>query len=140
MTTLNEWQVTDSEDDAGETVSLKLAGPGTGRERREYRRHDLEAFQIAVDRWDGGGGVKKGSFGRLVDLSAGGLRIRTSERTVRADQQIRVRLELPTFAGICPFVDTRAGQPQPSRSWVGWLAVSRVRRINDLESEVAGRL
>jgi hypothetical protein len=140
MTTLHEWQMTDTESERGETSSLKMAGPGTGRERRAYRRHDLEAFQINVDRWDGRGGARKVTFGRLVDLSAGGIRIRTPEQAIHADQQIRVRLELPTFAGICPFVDTRCGQPQPSRSWVGWLAVSRVRRISDLECEVAGRL
>src|SRR6476469_6354531 len=98
MTTLHEWQMTDSEDDLGEPASLKLGGPGTGRERREFRRHDLEGFQISVDRWDGRGGARKVTFGKLVDLSAGGIRIRTPEGTIHADQQIQLRLELPTFA------------------------------------------
>src|SRR3954464_2240077 len=140
MTTLHEWQMTESEEERGEAETLKLGGPGTGRERREFRRHDLEAFQFSVDRWDGRGGVKKVSFGKLVDLSAGGIRLPPRGRAFPAVKQIQVRLYRPPFAAICPFVDTRGGQPQPSRCWVGWLAVSRVRPINDLECEVAGRL
>ncbi len=56
------------------------------------------------------------------------------------DQQIRVRLELPPFAGICPFVDTTGGQPAPKREWVGWMTVSRVMSLGDNQCEIAGRL
>ena len=53
MTTLHEWQMTETESELGETSSLKMAGPGTGRERRVYRRHDLEMSSIKVERYDG---------------------------------------------------------------------------------------
>ena len=56
---------------------------------------------------------KRQTFGRLVDISASGVRIRAAREAVRPDQQIRVRLELPAFAGICPFVDTTGGQASP---------------------------
>jgi hypothetical protein len=79
-------------------------------------------------------------IGRIVDISAGGVRIRTSQRGLRADHQIRVRLELPSFAGISPFIDTATGQPEPKQEWVGWMAVCRVRDTGDGELEIAGRL
>src|SRR4051794_41982605 len=112
MTTLHEWQMTDSEGEQGEAETLKLGGPGTGRDRREFRRHDLEAFQFSVDRWDGRGGAKKASFGKLVDLSAGAIRLRTRQRAIHAEQQIQVPLRLPRRAGTVPFLSPRAGHAQ----------------------------
>jgi hypothetical protein len=110
------------------------------RDRREHRRHDLEQLNINIDRWDGfrrGGTV----FGQIVDISAGGVRIRTTERNLRPDHQIRVRLELPAYAGICPFIDTSSGRdPEPKHEWVGWMAVCRVTPLEDGEYEIAGRL
>ncbi len=108
-------------------------------ERRAYRRHDLEPAEISVQRWEGS---KRGGkpFGRLLDLSAGGIRIRTADASVRADQQIRLRLELPNYAGISPFIDTTTDEPTPKNDWVGWLAVTRVSKVNDREVEVSGRL
>ena len=82
--------------------SKSIASTKAGAERREYRRHDLETQDIVVDRWDGGRRSGK-NFGKLVDLSAGGVRIRTSQENVKPDHQIRVRLELPAYAGISPF-------------------------------------
>jgi hypothetical protein len=114
-----------------------------GRDRRQHRRHDLEQQELSIDRYDGNSrriGAARASLGRIVDLSAGGVRIRTTE-AMKPDHQVRVRLELPAFAGISPFVDTATGQPRPSRHWVGWMAVSRVQRVGDGgEYEVAGRL
>lgn len=105
-------------------------------ERRQYRRHDLEPQGLEVQRYTGT--AREGlALGRLVDLSSGGARIRTKQANVRPDQQIRIRLQLPTYAGISPFVDT-AGM-RPTGEWVGWLAVSRVKQIGS-EFEVAGRL
>src|SRR5450432_4326663 len=74
----------------------------SGADRREFRRHDLEHQGIPIDRWDGGRRVGK-NFGKIVDISAGGVRIRTSE-PIKQDHQIRVRLDLPAYAGICPFI------------------------------------
>jgi len=110
-------------------------------DRREHRRHDIEQQGLTVERWDGakrgGGGAL---LGRLVDISAGGVRIRTSQVNVRPDQQIRVRLELPAYAGIFPFIDTTGQNPQPKHEWVGWMAVCRVIPTGDGEVELAGRL
>lgn len=110
-----------------------------GADRRRHRRHDLEQQRIAVGRWDGARRASE-PFGRIVDISAGGVRIRTSDAGVRPDNQIRVRLELPAYAGICPFVDIAAGEPQPKREWIGWMAVNRVERVARNEYDVAGTL
>ena len=117
----------------------KTSAEGTGAERRRHRRHDLEPMGISVQRWDGA--RQSGhEFGHIVDLSAGGVRIRTDQPGLRADHQIRVRMELPVYAGICPFVDTTASQPQPKREWIGWLAVNRVQKLNADAFDVAGTL
>ena len=126
---------------AATAASVSSAGPRLvlDPERREHRRHDLEHQGITVERWDSarrGGAV----LGQIVDLSAGGVRIRTTERNLRPDSQIRVRLELPAYAGICPFIDTTGQSPEPRHEWVGWMAVCRVRPVGGGEVEVAGRL
>jgi hypothetical protein len=108
-------------------------------DRRQFRRHDLEPQGIAVERWDGA--RRSGTqFGTIVDLSAGGVRIRTENANIKPDNQIRVRLELPPFAGICPFVERSNEGIQPKREWVGWMTVSRVQKIDDAHVDVAGRL
>ncbi len=130
MTTLHEYKP---------QPKLRLTVESEGAERRQHRRHDLEHTGLQVDRWDGtrrAGEV----FGKIVDLSAGGLRIRSHHRNVKPDQQIRVRLELPAYAGICPFVDTASPFPRPKREWVGWMAVSRVQASEDGQADIAGRL
>ena len=111
----------------------------TGKERRNHRRHDLELQDIGVERWDGDKRAGE-TFGRIVDISAGGVRVRTAQPNVKTDHQIRVRLELPTYAGICPFVDTRGGQLEPRKDWVGWMTVARVSEVGDKQYEVAGQL
>jgi hypothetical protein len=111
----------------------------TGKERRTFRRHDLETQDIGMQRWDGN--KREGeTLGRILDLSAGGVRVRTSQENLKADHQIRVRLELPTYAGICPFVDTQGGQLQPRKDWVGWMTVARVQKIGEKQYDVAGQL
>ena len=109
-----------------------------GSERRQHRRHDMEPQGIAVERWDGAS--QPHAFGKIVDLSAGGVRIRTAQSNVRPDNQIRVRLSLPPYAGICPFVETEAGESKPKREWVGWMAVRRVQPIDERQYDVAGSL
>ena len=110
-----------------------------GADRRLHRRHDLEQQGITVERVDANRKARE-KLGEIVDISAGGVRIRTTDTNYRADAQVRVRLELPAYAGICPFVDTATGQPQPKREWTGWLTISRVLPINDKTYDVAGRL
>jgi hypothetical protein len=110
-----------------------------GSERRTHRRHDMEPQDIFVDRWDGGrrSGHK---FGKIVDLSAGGVRVRTAEGEIRPDHQIRVRLELPSYAGICPFISNDGSHLEPKNEWVGWMTVSRVSQLGSEQFEIAGRL
>ena len=110
-------------------------------ERREHRRHDIEQQGLTVQRYDGPtrGGTAT-VLGQIIDISAGGVRIRTKQANVRPDHQIRVRLELPAYAGILPFIDTTGQHPQPKREWVGWMAVCRVQPADNGEVELAGRL
>ena len=110
-----------------------------GDERRQHRRHDLEQQGITIDRWDGSRKVGA-QFGQIVDLSAGGVRIRTEQTHIRPDQQVRVRIELPDYAGIAPFIDASTNDLQPKREWVGWMAVARVNKIDEKRVDVAGRL
>jgi hypothetical protein len=107
-------------------------------EQRNHRRYDLGGQTLMVNRWDASRRSAQ-PLGYLVDLSAGGARIRTEQVNIKPDSQIRVRLELPAYAGICPFIETTTGTPQPKNEWVGWLAVTRVTRV-DGTCEVAGRL
>ena len=125
--------------DEGTALVMPRATAGVAaRDRREFRRHDLEQQGIAVERFDGRRG--RDYIGRIIDISAGGIRIRTSERGLRPDHQVRVRLELPPFAGISPFIDTADGRTEPKQEWVGWMAVCRVIETEGGEVEVAGRL
>jgi hypothetical protein len=108
-------------------------------DRREHRRHNLEQQGVAVERWDGQHRVGQ-PLGRIVDLSAGGVRVLTQKADVRADQHIRVRVALPSYAGISPFVAPSAAGLQPKGEWIGWMTVSRVKPLSDNQMEVAGRL
>jgi hypothetical protein len=117
----------------------KLAPQPTGSERRQHRRHDLEGQEIPVDRWDSGKKPDK-TFGKIVDISSGGVRIRTTNEGVKPDNQIRVRLELPNYAGISPFISSGAQSGlSPRNDWVGWMTVSRVVPVGG-EYDVAGQL
>lgn len=122
---------------SAEFSTMRIAGQGSWLDRREHRRHDMETQGVTVERFDGRGGK---TFGQLVDISAGGMRLRTTEGSVRPDQQIRVRLELPTFAGINPFIGRAGDGLEPRREWVGWMAVSRVQPTGKGQHEIAGRL
>ena len=130
MTTLHQYKP---------SAKFNVAIDPDGAERREHRRHDLEQQGIVIDRWDG---ARRGgqTFGQIVDLSAGGVRIRTEQTHIRPDQQVRVRIELPVYAGISPFIDASEKNLQPKREWVGWMAVSRVNKIDEERCDVAGRL
>ena len=138
MTTLHLYGRTD---ESGENMlqQQRERDERCGIERRAHRRYDFEQRGITLDRWNGNTRSRV-TFGQVVDLSAGGVRIRTTQPNLRSDTQIRVRLELPPYAGICPFVDTTGGQARPKREWTGWMTVARIRPIGAGEYEVAGRL
>ena len=130
MTTLHEYKA--------KAAEKTLEDQKTGAERRRHRRHEIDHQGIPIDRWDGSRRTGQ-NFGQIVDLSAGGVRIRTEQQDLKADNQIRVRMELPDYAGISPFIDTTEGV-RPKREWIGWMAVTRVSRIDSKRSDVAGRL
>jgi hypothetical protein len=116
----------------------RIERKGTAVERRAHRRHDLHQQAIPVERWDmrNKAGVV---VGQIVDMSSGGVRIRT-QSPVAADQQIRLRIELPTYAGISPFIDTSTGTAKAKTQWVGWMAVCRVAKADGNSYDVGGRL
>ncbi|HEX4125571.1 MAG TPA: PilZ domain-containing protein [Tepidisphaeraceae bacterium] len=138
-------------DSQGAEFKLKLTEPMTSRarptagkdkvgpERRVHRRHDLEQQSLSLQRFNAGQANRE-VLGTIVDLSPGGVRVRTQQPNIHTDNQIRVRLELPLYAGISPFVDTTGSEPSPKREWVGWMAVSRVNKVGSAEYEIGGRL
>jgi hypothetical protein len=113
--------------------------PDTSSDQREHRRYDLGGQTLSVNRWDASRRAAQ-PLGFLMDLSASGVRLRTDQQNIKADSQIRVRLELPSYAGISPFIDTASGDAKPRTEWVGWLAVSRVRKVDGNSYDIAGRL
>jgi hypothetical protein len=131
-----------SQADNGKSKGLKLTSStpsASGADRRQHRRYDLGGQTLSVNRWDGRRREAQ-DLGYLVDLSATGARVRTTQSNIRPDQQIRVRLEMPSYAGICPFIDTTGNDPKPKNEWVGWMAVNRVQKLSEDQFEVAGRL
>jgi hypothetical protein len=134
----------------GSKFKMKLTEPMTrtrptpgkdkiGAERRVHRRHDMEQQSLALHRLDADQSHRE-VLGTILDLSPGGVRVRTTQQHLRPDHQIRVRLELPAYAGISPFVDTTGSDPSPKKEWVGWMAVSRVTKLDGKEVEIGGRL
>src|SRR5215216_5624727 len=117
-------------------IGPESAAQQTGKERRVFRRHDLEQQSIEVKRVDAGR-QDAAILGRIMDISAGGVRIRASKADVRPDHQIRVKLELPDYAGICPFVDTTGEQLTAKREWTGWMTVARVSDVDGDQMDVA---
>src|ERR1044072_6913783 len=87
-------------------------------ERREHRRHNLMLQDVAVERC-GVSDNESECLGRIIDLSSGGMRIRTRAGHLRPDQQVKLRLELPAYAGICPFVDASGPALRPKTDWTG---------------------
>jgi len=119
-------------------IRKRIERKGIILERRAHRRHDMQQQAIPVERWD----VRSRAgtvVGQVVDMSSGGMRIRTTT-PVRADQQIRLRVKLPSYAGISPFIDTTSGAARPKNEWIGWMAVSRVVKVDEKHYEVGGRL
>jgi hypothetical protein len=101
-----------------------------GGDRRAHRRHDLLSREIVVHRIDEAREKVK-PLGHLVDLSAGGIRLRTSDKSAGIGTQIRIKMELPAFAGISPFVDASGPRIRPKREWTGWITIVRRREVGD---------
>ena len=123
---------------------MRLVGEGAGRpsDRRQFRRHELcelDRPQLVVERWDAAAGVGA-KIGDLVDLSAGGVRVRTGDATVKPGQTLSIRLSLPSHAGITPFVRASEGELRPACEWTGSLCVMRRVERMDGSLELGGRL
>ena len=122
-------------------------GSGSGEfgriagDRRRYRRHGMTSKHVVVHRFDPATGAGE-AIGEITDLSAGGVGLRTADRTIAPGATLRVRLALPSYAGICPFItDRRAGGGiRPSTEWVGWLKVVRVGDPDNGLVELGGKL
>ena len=141
MTTLHERNGNERDEQvfSNEPVTTLKLAQSDPRDRRKHRRHDMTQQGIAVDRWDNKRRVGK-AFGEIVDISAGGVRIRaTANPDVKADGQIRIRLELPDYAGISPFIDNTGANLEPKREWIGWMTVARVKQDGN-QMDIAGRL
>ncbi len=120
---------------------LKIAGSDAagGRDRQVHRRHDLEQQSIEVKRVDAG---RKDAaiLGKIMDISASGVRIRTSRADVRPTARSASASSCrPTPASARSSIRPA---PRPSRSeWTGWMAVARVSPVGGGdEVDVAGRL
>lgn len=106
-------------------------------ERRRHRRTELEICRYAIERYDG---LNRGSFlGEIINISPSGIKIRTRAGDVRLGAQLRIRLRLPTYAGIFPFV-AADGSSRGCEEWTGWMTVTRVRSLEEGDFEVAGKL
>ncbi|GIW77675.1 MAG: hypothetical protein KatS3mg104_2738 [Phycisphaerae bacterium] len=125
-------------DESTNSVSKPFMTIARNVERRRYRRHDLEELHLAVERYDARRNTGE-VVGTIVDLSAGGIRFKTRQTHIRPDTHIRLRLRLPAFAGISPFIDHENPQT-PKTEWTGWMVVSRVQPRDDGAYDVAGRL
>lgn len=106
-------------------------------ERRRHRRTELEMCHYAVERYDA---LNRGSYlGEIINISASGVKVRTRDGDIRLGAQLRIRLRLPAYAGIFPFVSSD-GTSRGCDEWTGWMTITRVRANNDGSFEVAGRL
>ena len=118
---------------------MKLPARLDGPERRAHRRHELAASAVAVHRPGVDG--KPGDFvGVILDLSAGGVRIRTGVGSdIKPGETIAVELNLPEHAGIRPFIRL-AGSAEPACEWDGQLEVLRRIENADGSFDLGGRL
>lgn len=108
-------------------------------ERRAFRRHELAETLVIVERYDPVTDQAT-AIGEIADLSAGGVRIRTGDPTIRPGQMICIRLRLPSHAGITPFVRLAGEELAPACEWVGTLSALRRIERADGSCEIGGRL
>jgi len=118
--------------------AMSIYGDRPKVDRRRYRRCDLELHRVSIERYD----AHRDSgqlLGHVLNLSAGGLRFRTIDADTRVGAQIRIRLRLPSYAGICPFV-APDGSGRGTDQWIGWASIIRVQKADDNAWDVAAKL
>lgn len=108
-------------------------------ERRRHRRHELSEPMILAERLDPAKQAAE-PLGLILDLSAGGVRLRAADPTLRPGAVVDIRLRLPDHAGISPFVCQQRGELQPTREWIGQLAIQWRIEADDGHFELGGRL
>jgi hypothetical protein len=108
-------------------------------ERRVHRRLPMENHNLQVQRIDRRAGQPV-AFGQLMDISASGVRIRVNDGKLEPQRQLRIRLQLPTFGMIAPFLSAHSRRVQPSNDWTGWMEVCRVHQVDEYHWDVAGRM
>lgn len=120
--------------------SLSIYGERPRLERRRFRRQDMEALHVRIEHVQTKAGTDEltlvDTLGQLMDLSPGGMRIRTSATKLTAGTQLRVRLQLPAYAGISPFV-SGDGSNRGTNEWTGRIQVLRVYRIAEDKWDIA---
>ena len=114
---------------------LSIFGERPRLERRRFRRQDMQALHVEIARVGARAAVVDG-LGQLMDLSPGGMRIRTTATELVAGTQLKVRLELPAYAGISPFV-AGDGSGRGTNVWTGRIEVVRSYRIAEDKWDVA---
>ena len=115
---------------------LSIFGERPRLERRRFRRQDMAALHVVIERVGGRAGQIADKLGQLMDLSPGGMRIRTTANDLVAGTQLKVRLELPAYAGISPFV-AGDGSGKGTNVWTGKIEVVRTYRIAEDKWDVA---
>ena len=107
-------------------------------DRRRDRRRSFEGRQLVVEQVDAKT-FRAFKIGMLIDLSTNGLRFKTGDTTLSEGSIVQIRLTLPSFTGISPFL-VRNGTPVPSSQWTGWITVARVVERLDGTHDVAGEM
>lgn len=122
-------------------MSSQLHTNVSGSDRRRHRRHSI-AIDPARDAGRIGVCFEAGSepTGSVVDLSAGGVRILTTDDSIRPGHDVEVSLVLPPHAGIQPFIRLAGTAPEPTCEWRGTLKVLRRIEREDGCFELGGQL
>jgi hypothetical protein len=114
---------------------LSIFGERPRMERRRFRRQDMQGLNVEIAQI-GPKAEMIDTVGQLMDLSPGGMRIRTTATDLVAGAQLKVRVELPAYAGISPFV-TADGTGKGTNVWTGKIQVTRVFRIAEDKWDIA---
>ena len=74
-----------------DSSNMRIMPAQSASERRRFRRHELIGPHVIVERWDPSdhSGIP---MGEIMDLSAGGVRVRTGDPTAQPGQTIQIRL------------------------------------------------
>ena len=123
-------------------IPMSKLGKGSGidsdgADRREYRRYEL--FSGPTVKCVDPAARATRDFGQLVDISAGGVRVRTTDGNIKEKQEIHVAMSMPDRYGVSAFIDRKAGTAKPMADWTGRMNIRRVKKVGK-QFEVSGEL